>query len=96
MDISTIQHIAKLSYLEFSDEELAYFAKDLSAIIDYVSELNTAPISDSSLNIAPHSFSRNVFRDDDGSRDEDAELVMALMSAVPEREDGYVKVKAIL
>ena len=96
MDISIIKHIAKLSYLEFSDEELVYFAKDLSAIIDYVSELNKAPMGDATFDAVPHAFSRNVFRDDVVARDKDLELVVALLTAVPEKENGYVKVKAVL
>ncbi|MDD4530563.1 MAG: Asp-tRNA(Asn)/Glu-tRNA(Gln) amidotransferase subunit GatC [Candidatus Gracilibacteria bacterium] len=35
-----IKHLAKLSKLEFSEEELEKFAKDFNSIIDYVGKLN--------------------------------------------------------
>lgn len=34
-----VKHIAELSKLEFSDEELEYFAEEFSKIIEYVGQL---------------------------------------------------------
>ena len=96
MDISTIKHIAKLSYLEFTDEEMARFAKELSAIVEYVSELEKAPTEGVSSSASPHTCLSNAFRSDDEPLRENLDEVIALLEAAPEREGGYVKVKAIL
>ena len=96
MDISTIKHISRLSHLEFTDEEMERFAKELSAIVDYVSDLEKAPTDE----VPASDFSRvslsNAFRSDKESLKENLDEVVALLKAAPEREDGYVKVKAIL
>ena len=110
MDISTIKHISRLSYLEFTEEEMVRFAEELSAIVNYVSDLEKAPTEgnprtqraeQSSYDGVPASdFSRvslsNAFRSDKESLKENLDEVVALLKAAPEREDGYVKVKAIL
>ena len=107
MNISTIKQIAKLSYLEFNDEEMERFAKELSAIVDYVSDLEKAPTDDAShpshkategaaVSVSPHTSLSNAFRSDEGSLKENLDEVIALLEAAPEREDGYVKVKAVL
>jgi len=107
MDSKTIKHIAKLSYLEFNDKEMERFAKELSAIVDYVSDLEKAPTDDAShpshkategaaVSVSPHTSLSNAFRSDDEPLRENLDEVIALLEAAPEREDGYVKVKAIL
>jgi len=95
MDIQTIKHISKLSYLEFTDEEMARFAKELSAIVDYVSDLEKAP-TDGSVSVSPRTSLSNAFRNDGNPLKENLDEVITLLEAAPEREDGYVKVKAIL
>src|SRR3989338_6742512 len=96
MDIQTIKHIAKLSYLEFTDEEMERFAKELSAIVDYVSDLEKAPTDDVSVSVFPHTSLRKVLRNDSDALKENLDEAAALLEAAPEREGGYVKVKAIL
>ena len=96
MDSKTIKHIAKLSYLEFNDKEMERFAKELSAIVDYVSDLEKAPTDDVSVSVSPHTSLSNAFRSDEWSLKENLDEVIALLEAAPEREDGYVKVKAVL
>ena len=96
MDISTIKHISRLSYLEFNDKEMERFAKELSAIVDYVSDLEKAPTDDVSVSVSPHTSLSNAFRNDSDSLKENLDEAAALFEAAPEREGGYVKVKAIL
>src|SRR3989344_3498549 len=109
MDIQTIKHVSKLSYLEFTEEEMVRFAEELSAIVNYVSDLEKAPTEgnprtqraeqSSYDGMLASDFSRaplsNAFRSDKESLKENLDEVAALLSAAPEREDGYVKVKAI-
>ena len=93
MDKKTIHHIAKLSYLSVSDEELSAFAHELSSILAYVSELNDADTKGTEA--TGHAVAQtNVFRADEAHA-QDLELVAALVHAAPDRDDGYVKVKAI-
>lgn len=40
ISLSDVEYLAKLSRLEFSDEEACKMQKDLSSIIDYVNKLN--------------------------------------------------------
>ena len=96
MDITQIKHIAKLSYLEFSEEEMARFTEELSAIVDYVSELEKAPTEGVPVSASPHTSLSNVFRSDGEFLKENLDEVAALLESAPEREDGYVKVKAVL
>ena len=107
MDSKTIKHIAKLSYLEFNDKEMERFAKELSAIVDYVSDLEKAPTDDAShpshkategaaVSVSPHTSLSNAFRNDSDSLKENLDEAATLLEAAPEKEGGYVKVKAIL
>ncbi|MFD1899004.1 Asp-tRNA(Asn)/Glu-tRNA(Gln) amidotransferase subunit GatC [Enterococcus termitis] len=86
------KHVAKLSKLSFSDNELKDFTDQLGKIIDMVElleEVDTDGVAFTS-NVA-HSI--NVMREDDAvpgmDRDE-------LMKNVPESENGYIKVPAII
>jgi len=95
MDIKTVKHIAKLSNLELSDEELKLFTKELSAIVDHVSELNELDTKD--MEETAHAIAlQNVFRNDENAKKANPELAAELVNAASDKEDGYVKVKAIL
>ena len=95
MDIKTVQHIAKLSHLRLSEEELKHVAKELTAILEYVAQLGK--VDTKGVEPMGHAMAvRNVFRDDEKARKADAELAASLIDAAPDKEDGYVKVKAVL
>jgi len=94
MDIKTIKHIAKLSYLDLSEGELQSYTKEISAILDYMKELNeldTQGVEPTTRATALH----NVFRNDEES-ETDIESAAELVKAAPDKEDGYVKVRAVL
>ncbi len=94
MDKKTIQHIAKLSNHRVSDEELSTFAHELSSILAYVSELNAVDtVGTEATGRAAEQM--NVFRNDEAHAP-DPELAAALVNAAPDKDDGYVKVKAVL
>ncbi len=95
MDLKTVQHIAKLSYLRLSEDEMRHFAKELTAILDYFAELGEVDTKD--VEPTGHAVAiSNVFRDDEKARKADAELAASLVNAAPDKEDGYIKVKAVL
>ena len=87
-----VKHVAKLAKLSFSDDELHEFTSQLGKIIDMVEtleEVDTEGVPFTS-NVAE---TINVMREDiaaEGwSRQE-------LMRNVPESEDGFIKVPAII
>ncbi|MHC5247805.1 Asp-tRNA(Asn)/Glu-tRNA(Gln) amidotransferase subunit GatC [Enterococcus sp. LJL90] len=87
-----VQHVAKLAKLSFNQEELQGFTEQLGKIIDMVElleEVDTTGIPFTS-NVAE---AINVMREDVAApgwnRDE-------LMRNVPESEDGFIKVPAII
>lgn len=87
-----VKHVAKLAKLSFPEEELSGFTEQLSKIIDMVeelSEVDTEGVAFTS-NVVD---TVNVMREDKAapgwSRDE-------LMKNVPESEDGFIKVPAII
>lgn len=94
MDLQTIKHIAKLSHLDLTEKEMESYAGELTAILDYMKELNEVD-TEGVEPIAHAVSSRNVFRDDE-SAISDIELAAGLVNAAPEKEEGYVKVRAIL
>ena len=79
-----VKHVAKLSKLSFSEEELADFTNQLDKIIDMVElleEVDTTGVPFTS-NV---NESINVMRED-----------VATPGMVPESENGYIKVPAIM
>lgn len=87
-----VKHVAKLAKLSFSQEELTGFTDQLGKIIDMVeqlSEVDTEGVPFTSNVIE----TVNVMREDEAqpgwNRDE-------LMRNVPESEDGFIKVPAII
>lgn len=87
-----VLHVAKLAKLRFPQEELHQFTEQLSEIIDMVEQLeevDTTGVPFTS-NVAPEI---NVLREDKAEVGTDREL---LMRNVPEKENGFIKVPAII
>ena len=83
-----VKHVAKLSKLSFSEEELADFTNQLDKIIDMVElleEVDTTGVPFTS-NV---NESINVMREDVATPGMDRK---ELMRNVPESENGYIKV----
>lgn len=95
MDIQTVKHIAKLSHLKATDQELERLAGELSSIMEYVSELEKADTKGTEIT-ARASGALNVMREDEVEGKESVEQAAELVNVAPDNEDGYVKVKAIL
>ncbi len=87
-----VKHIAKLSRLYLSDEEIITFTEQLSSIIEYVEQLNSLDTG----NIEPTSHViplKNVMRDDflSGSLDRESVLQNA-----PDVTDKFYRVPKII
>ena len=89
-----VDHIAKLARLGLTEKEKEKFKKELSAILDYIRQLEELDIS----KVQPTSHSvwmENVMREDK-TRSLNPEVRKKLVEAAPEKKKGYIKVKAIL
>lgn len=89
-----VEHIANLSRLSLSPQEIKKMEKDLSAILGYFDCLKKVDVKE----IEPTSHSvlvENIMREDI-VKEQSTEKANKLLKAVPEKEGRYVKVKSIL
>jgi len=89
-----VLHVAKLAKLPLTDTEVNKFTDQLSAIVNYMDELNSVDTS----NIEPTSQTtglENVFRSDEIKPDQILSQDLAL-SGSDKTYNGYFKVDAIL
>ena len=81
-----VKHVAKLSKLSFSEEELADFTNQLDKLLEEVDTTGVPFTSNVNESI-------NVMREDVATPGMDRK---ELMRNVPESENGYIKVPAIM
>lgn len=89
-----VEHIANLSRLSLSSQEIKKMEKDLSAILGYFDSLKKVDIRE----IEPTSHPvliENIMRED-VVKEQSTEKANKLLKAVPKKEGRYVKVKSIL
>lgn len=87
-----VRHVAKLSKLEFSDQETKEFATTLSKIVDMVELLNEVDTTGVAVTTTM-ADRKNVLRADIAQKGESRE---ELFKNVPEAQDNFIKVPAIL
>ena len=93
LDKKEVEKLAELARIKMSDEELGKIHGDLERILEYVSEIKSAPTDGlPEIAIPEH---RNIFRED-GEPHESGYFSEKLLRNVPERKDDYVRVKKIL
>ena len=88
----TIKHVATLSRLEFSDDEIGKFTEQMSSIInmaDQLSEVDTEGIPET-VQVVDRD---TVFRED---KPEHWQTREELMENVPEKANGFIKVPVII
>ena len=94
-----VQHIARLARIELTSAEEAKFEKDLSGVLDFIGKLNAVNTND----IKPVQGGidlMSVMRCDETKKEEldveyEARRAASLVKAVPDRKDGFVKVKGV-
>lgn len=93
MKSEELKKLAELARLALSDEELASFGTDLSAILDFVSELNELNTDDVPIT---HQITglRNVLREDAITRDHT--FKKKLLESAPKTDGDFVSVRAVL
>jgi aspartyl-tRNA(Asn)/glutamyl-tRNA(Gln) amidotransferase subunit C len=87
-----VRWVAHLARLELTDEETATFTRDLTAIVDYVNQLQSVNTD----NVEPLAHAvelANVFRADEPA--ESLPVDQALANA-PQRQDDFYAVPAVL
>lgn len=90
-----VESIAGLARLGLSEKEKEKYSRELSGILDYFEKLNEVDTE----KVEPTNQvtgMTNVFREDDSPHAVDAEKIRKMISQAPEREDNFVKTKAIL
>ena|SRR3989338_3610556 len=88
-----VLNIAKLARLHLTDEEVLKYQRELSAILDYVSQLSEVDTT----GVEPTAQVTgliNRLRQDEAAPADPATR-QRLLDAAPEREGDYIKVKAV-
>ena len=88
-----VQHIAKLARLELSEKEVEKMQTDLTAILDYFGVLKKAP-KVTKVTKATKAGENRLRKDVVLERP--ASLANNLVQAAPEKQENYIKVKAVL
>lgn len=92
LDISQIEHIAKLSRLELSNEEKKLYSQQLSSVLDYVEQLSEVDTDDVEPTANVTGLS-NIWREDETEKS-DVEYNNIAKNA-PEFKDGNFVVPGI-
>ncbi|AGM99520.1 Asp-tRNA(Asn)/Glu-tRNA(Gln) amidotransferase subunit GatC [Streptococcus iniae] len=87
-----VRHVATLSKLSFSDSETKAFATDLTKIVEMVELLNEVDTEGVAITTTM-ADRKNVMRKDQAQAGTDRAL---LFKNVPEKENNFIKVPAIL
>lgn len=91
LTIDEVRHVAELARLGLTDEELALYAEQLSAILDYADLLQQVDTS----HVAPTPYVlplHNVMRADAAAPSLDNTVALA---NAPDRADGFFRVRAV-
>ena len=92
IDEGQVRHIAVLSRLKLSDQEVATFSRQLSAILAYVGKLNELDTTD----VEPTAHAvpiQNAFRKDEP---EEPLSVDEALAGAPQRAGSFFKVPKVL
>lgn len=88
-----IQHLGTLSRIKLSDTEVEKLHTEIDSILDYVGQVSEM-VADIELTKTVGRV-HNVFREDEVTN-ESGSYTSDIVSAFPDHEDGYLKVKKIL
>ena len=88
-----VQRIAQLARLHLTDDEIERYRDELAKVLDYIGELQKLDLK----NIEPTTQVTGLVNRlrDDVAVPSDAAVRERLLEALPDSENGYVKVKAV-
>jgi len=90
----TVKHIAKLARLALSEKEIEKYQKELSKILEYIEKLKEVDVSGVEPVFHPLKI-KNVVREDAEVKRDIGEI-KKIIELMPERKNGYLKVKKVL
>lgn len=93
ISVEDVRHIANLARLELGEDELAKFQKDLSSILEYISQLSEVKTEKVEPMFQTTGL-KNVFREDAIDEKQGLSAEEATQNA-PAKEKGYFKVKPV-
>ena len=92
MQLEDIKKLAEMARLDMTEEELKNMANEFDPILAYVGQVKeVSEISDES----PEYILTNVMRDDI-STNKTGEYTDKILEEMPDKKDGFLKVKQIL
>ena len=92
ISVEEVKHIAKLARLNFTDDELSKFTKDMSNIVDMANEISSLDTE----NVKPTAHileNTNVFRKDEVLPSYDREEIL---KNAPTKESGCISVPKVV
>ena len=94
MDITKeqIKHIAELANLNFSDEELEKYTKDMSDTVDFVNQLNELNTDNEEITTSILG-EKNIVREDNIKESFDREL---LLKNAPDYQEGMYRIPKVM
>lgn len=93
--IDEIEKLASLARIKLSEEEKTVLQKDVGAILGFVSQIKDVGAESAERTAVSAGAPMNVMRED-GEPHESGIYTERLLSAAPQREGQYVRVKKIL
>ena len=93
IDRKTVQHVALLSRLYLSEEELALYSRQLASILSYINKLNQLDVKDTEPTSHVLQSLVNVDRPDTPKRSLDVDEVLA---NAPEKEGDFFKIPKVI
>lgn len=93
IDKKIVQHVALLSRLKLSEEELALYSGQLASILSYIDKLNEIDTKDTPPTSHALSTLKNVFRKDEIKPSLSVEEALA---NAPEEKDGFFKIPKVI
>lgn len=94
----TLKHIARLSKLEFSKEDLSRFAHEFESILDYIQMIEEVDVDGIQFKHNLESYVGDVLRDDKvRNEDDDIDKKKLMQNATNGREkNGYIRTSKII
>lgn len=93
LSLEEVEHIAQLARIELTSAEKTKFSQELSAILDYVAQLNEVK-TDNVQSIIQITNLKNIVRQDKHEK-KDPEERQDILKLAPQMKNGYLKVKSV-
>ncbi|EOD00303.1 Asp-tRNA(Asn)/Glu-tRNA(Gln) amidotransferase subunit GatC [Caldisalinibacter kiritimatiensis] len=87
-----VKHVAKLSRLEFSEDEIQDFTEKFASVLEYVDKLKEVDTKGVEPTYHPHPV-KNVMREDVVKESLSREKAL---SNAPDKQNGYFKIPKVL